>query len=112
MQAEADSKPFTYTGTDQHLSLQAAIYAQRQAEYNFKLENYRQKISSLYATVERSEADAAGYRGRLRVATNVEATRKELERSLVGSKLNSLAATDARLEMQRGLAMAGVRAKL
>jgi hemolysin D len=103
MQAEEDGKPFTYSGLNPDLSLQAAIYAQRQAEYNFRIENYRQKIASLYAQVERSQADANGYRGRLGVATDVEAMRKQLEKLQVGSRLNSLAATDTRLEMQRGM---------
>ena len=40
LQAEAEDKPFVYTGLDPALSLQAAIYAQRQAERTFRLENY------------------------------------------------------------------------
>ena len=103
LQAEAEDKPFVYTGLDPALSLQAAIYAQRQAERTFRLENYQQKISGLIATVWRSQADAKAYRQRLDVAKNVEGMRKELEKLQVGSKLNSLAATDNRLEMTRGL---------
>ncbi len=106
LQAEADGKPFTYTGLDPSLSLQSAIYAQRAAERSYKLENYRQKIDGLQATVNRSEADAAAFRSRLAVAQDVEAMRKNLERLQVGSKLNSLAATDSRLEIARGLASA------
>ena len=49
MQAEVENRPFNYSGSDPHLALQAAIYAQRQSEYNFKLENYRQKADSLSA---------------------------------------------------------------
>ncbi len=106
LQAEADGKPFTYTGLDPSLSLQSAIYAQRAAERSYKLENYRQKIDGLQATVNRSEADAAAFRSRLVVAQDVEAMRKNLEKLQVGSKLNSLAATDSRLEIARGLASA------
>ncbi|MBV8575762.1 MAG: HlyD family type I secretion periplasmic adaptor subunit, partial [Acetobacteraceae bacterium] len=103
LQAEAEDKPFTYTGLDPSLSLQAAMYGQRHAERTFRLENYQQKISGLLATVWRSQADANAYRQRLDVAKNVESMRKELEKLEVGSKLNSLAATDNRLEMARGL---------
>ncbi len=106
LQAEADEKPFTYSGLDPSLSLQAAIYAQRAAERSYKLENYRQKIDGLRATVNRSVADAAAYRERLAVAQNVEAMRKGLEKLQVGSKLNSLAATDSRLEVARALSTA------
>ena len=103
LQAEAGEQPFTYTGLDPSLSLQAAIFAQRAAERSFKLENYSQKIDGLRATVNRSKADAAAFRDRLAVAQDVEAMRKSLEKLQVGSKLNSLAATDSRLEVARGL---------
>jgi hemolysin D len=101
MQAEADGRPFTYTGLDPNLSLQAAIFAQRQAEYNYKLENYAQKTNGLVAAIARSNSDAVGYRSRLQVATNVEQMRRDLERLQVGSKLNTLAAMDSRTEMER-----------
>jgi hemolysin D len=103
LQAEADGRPFTYTGLDPNLSLQAAIFAQRQAEFNFKLENYSQKVNGLASAIARSGSDAAGYRSRLQVATNVEQMRRDLERMQVGSKLNTLAAMDNRAEMERNL---------
>ena len=86
-----------------NLALQAAIFAQRQAEYNYKIENYTQKINSLVSAIARANADAAGYRSRLEVATNVEQMRRDLERLQVGSKLNTLAAMDNRAEMERNL---------
>ena len=65
LQAEADGQPFTYTGIDPNLALQAAIFGQRQAEYNFKLENYTQKINGLVSAIAKANSDAAGYRSRL-----------------------------------------------
>jgi HlyD family secretion protein len=103
LQAEADGKPFTYNGIDPNLSLQSAIFAQRQAEYNFKLENYNQKINSMVSAISRANSDAAGFRNRLQVANNVLQMRKELERLQVGSKLNTNAAEDNRFEMERNL---------
>jgi len=103
LQAEAAGQPFTYTGLNPDLSLQAAIFAQRQAEYNYKIENYAQKINSLVSTIARANSDATGYRSRLSVATNVEQMRRDLERLQVGSKLNTLAAMDNRAEMERFL---------
>ncbi|HSU07533.1 MAG TPA: HlyD family type I secretion periplasmic adaptor subunit [Acetobacteraceae bacterium] len=100
-QAEAASKPFTYTGLSPELSLQAAIFAQRQAEYSYKLENYNEKIEELVSQIKRANSDAQGYRDRLEVAQNVEKMRRELEKLQVGSKLNTLAAMDTRAEMQR-----------
>ncbi len=101
LQAEAGGKPFAYAGSDPDLALQAAIFAQRQAEYEYKLQNYKEKIDSLLASIQRANADAAGYRDRLEVATQVEAMRRQLEKLQVGSKLNTLAAMDNRAEMQR-----------
>ncbi|HEX5328427.1 MAG TPA: HlyD family type I secretion periplasmic adaptor subunit, partial [Acetobacteraceae bacterium] len=100
-QAESASKPFTYTGLNPDLALQSAIFAQRQAEYTYKLQNYTAKIESLGAQINRANADAQGYHDRLEVAKNVEKMRRELEKLQVGSKLNTLAAMDNRAEMQR-----------
>jgi len=103
LQAEAQNKPFDYSGLDPSLALQAAIFAQRHAERTFRLENYQQKINALVATVARNVADMNAYRQRLGVARDVEDMRKQLEKLEVGSRLNSLAATDSRLEVTRGL---------
>jgi HlyD family secretion protein len=111
LQAEADGKPFTYTGIDRDLALQAAIYAQRKAQYNYQIEEYAQKISSGAAVMARALSDAAGYRDRLAVAQNVEAMRKDLERLQVGSRLNTLAAMDNRAEIARDLANAQTTAE-
>ena len=101
LQAEASGKPFLYTGENPDLALQAAIYAQRNAEYNYKLQGYKEKIDSLLAAIQRANADAKGFRDRLAVATEVEQMRRQLEKLQVGSKLNTLAAMDNRAEMQR-----------
>ncbi len=111
LQAEAEGRTFSYSGTDPALELQAAIFAQRQAERGFKLETYRQKIAGLQATVQRSVADASSYQQRRGVAEQVETMRKKLEKLQVGSRLNSLAATDSRIEVARGLANAAETAK-
>lgn len=103
LQAEVDNRPFTYSGLDPNLSLQAAIFAQRQAEFTFKLENYQQKADSLAATVSRSRSDTVSYRERLGYARTLEQMRKELEKLNVGSKLNTLQAMDTKSEMQRNL---------
>jgi len=103
MQAEIDNRPFNYAGSDPHLALEAAIFAQRLSEYNFKLENYRQKADSLSAQIAKSQSDIAGYRERLGTAQALEKMRNELDRLGVGSKLNTLSAMDTRAEMQRFL---------
>jgi HlyD family secretion protein len=103
MQAELENRPFTYSGTDPNMMFQAAVYAQRQSEFNAKLEGYRQKQESLRATISRARSDEIGYSDRLLYAKKLEQMREELERLNVGSKLNTLAAMDSRAEMQRNL---------
>jgi hemolysin D len=106
MQAEATGRPFTSTGPDPILSLQASIFAQRHSEHDFKRETYQQRINGLQAAVARGVADADAYQARKAVAEQVVSVRKELERHQVGSMLLSLAATDSLLETTRGLANA------
>ena len=102
-QAELNKKPFAYTGTDPNMALQAALYAQRKAQYDYTVENYNQQINGLKAQVDRARSDQAGYRQRLDTASTEESLRRELERLQVGSKLNTLLAQDNRQEMQRYL---------
>jgi hemolysin D len=103
MQAEMENRPFSYAGIDPNMALQAAIYGQRQGEFNFKLENYKQKMDSLSATIARSRADIVNYGDRLTYARTLENMRKELEHLNVGSKINTLSAMDTRVQMQANL---------
>lgn len=106
LQAEAAGRPFGYTGPDANMALQSAIYEQRQAERNFRLETYQQRIDSQQASVARSAADVQAYRARDAVAKQVESMRQVLFQKELDSRLNMLAATDSRLEVERGLANA------
>ena len=91
----ADSSPMAL--------LQGAIFAQRQAERGFKMENYAQKISSLQSQVQRAMSDKQSYTERLGVAKDVERMRTELERTGNGSQLNRLQSTDTRMDIQSRL---------
>lgn len=106
LQAEVEERPFRYTGTDPSLSLQQAIYTQREAERSSKLESYGRKMDGLRSTVVRSAADVRLFRERLAVAQDVELMRQKLEALHAGSRLNLLIATDNRLEIERNLANA------
>jgi hemolysin D len=106
LQAEAENKPFAYTGLDPDLSMQAAIYAHRKAEFSAKVEGYARHFDELAAVILRSQSDAAGYRDRLGLAQTVEQMRAQLEARQVGSRLNTIAAMDSRTEMARALANA------
>jgi hemolysin D len=111
LQAEADDKPFTYTGLDPNLTLQAAIAAQKKAEYDYRLRNYAEKVNSLLDQVKRANNDAAGFGQRLQVARHIEEMRRELQQQAVGSKLNTLAAMDNTAEMERNQQSAEAQAR-
>jgi len=104
LHAEADGKPFDYTGTDPEWLLQVSIFNNRKAEYESKLDNYRHRLDELAALTSRAESDAAGYRERLGAAQEIEQMRKQLEVKQSGSHLNTLLSTDVRAEMGRSLA--------
>ena len=72
MQAEIENRPFTYTGLDPNMAFQASIYGQRQAEFNFKLENYRQKAGQPVGDDRPRPADIANYGDRLAYAKTLE----------------------------------------
>lgn len=103
---ESEGRPFKYNGTDPNWVLQAAIFEQRKAQFDLKLENYDHKLRELDAVIARSSSDADGYRERLDVAQNIEDMRKKLEATQTGSRLSSLIAKDTRVEMERSLANA------
>lgn len=101
--AEAAGRPYQPTVSDQATQVQAAIFAQRSSEHNFRLQNLQQKIEGFQALVQRDEQDAEFYKQRLAIASNVAGMRAELQRDAVGSKLNTLQAQDAQVEATRSL---------
>lgn len=106
LRAEASEQDFAPADSTIPWMAQAALFTQRQAERKFKVANYAEKISSLEAAVSKADGDAEANRQRLGVARQVEGMRKELEHLEVGSKLNSLVATDSRMEVGGRLAQA------
>jgi HlyD family secretion protein len=102
LQAEVDGRKYVSDGTPDG-DLEQALFMHRAAAYDLKLENYREKIASLQAAVQRAMGDVQGYASRLEVAKIVEQKRRELEHLQVGSQLNTLSAMDAREEIERGL---------
>ena len=101
--AEANGSQYRPSDGSTITALQGALFLQHTAERAYKNENYNQKINGLQSQIQRALADVYGYSERLKVATEVEDKRRELEKLQVGSQLNRLQATDSRLEVKRGL---------
>ncbi len=100
LRAELNGHTYLSDGS-QSGQLEEVMYTQRQAEFNYQLEEYRQKIGSLQAKLDQANSDIAKYTERLKVATAVEDKRRLLEKLQAGSQMDTLAATDARMEISR-----------
>jgi len=105
LEAEYADKPFTDVSglVPEHLAVQKSLFDQRARERTAQISGLTQKIASLETSRQRASQDAEQMRDRLKVLTEVEQMRADLERKQSGSKLLRLQATDARMEVERGL---------
>jgi hemolysin D len=106
LEAQEDGKPYLGDPANPQAALQLQTYNQQVGQYNFTIQDYTQKISGLQTQIDGANAQAAYYRQRLGIAANVETMRKSLQQLQVGSKLDTLAATDDRVDIQSELANA------
>ena len=111
LKAEATDTDYEPALGDPAAAVQQSIFLQRRAERMARLQNYREKITGLQATLAKAAGDVQSYSDRVQVATTVEGKRRELQQLGWGSQLNLLQATDAKLDVQRGLAEAQQTAK-
>ncbi len=106
LQAQENNKPYAADPNNPASELQFQTYTQQMAQYNFTVDDYAQKIASLQTQINGYNAQAAYYRQRLALAVSVESMRNQLQSLQVGSKLDTLAAQDDRIDMQSELASA------
>ncbi len=106
LQAQENGTPYVPDPNNPASVLQMQTYTQQQAQFNFTMQDYAQKISALRTNITGYESQAAYYKQRLGIASNVETMRKDLQHLQVGSKLETLAATDDRVNVQAQLSSA------
>ncbi len=111
LHAEATDVDYQPELGDAAAAMQDSIYLQRKAERKARLQNYSEKIAGLQATLAKATGDIQSYSDRVQVAATVEGKRRELQQLGWGSQLNLLQATDAKLDVQRGLQEAQQTAK-
>jgi HlyD family type I secretion membrane fusion protein len=105
IRAELAGKPYHAESPDNlDAVLQERLYDSRQAEYRAAIESFRGKIAANETTIERAKKEYASYSQRLALMTEVEAMRKTLEAKATGSRLNTIAASDLKVEMERNAA--------
>lgn len=105
LSAEAKGVPFAAGGDEPDMLLEESIWRYRQAEYAAKLANFEQRMGTLQATIKSNHADAEHFRSRLKIVGEIETMRRTLEKNQTGSRLNSLIASDTRVETERNLSL-------
>ena len=105
MNAEAHGVSFVAAGDDPDMELEESIWRYRQAEYAAKLANFDQRLATLHSTIKSNQADANHFRSRLKIVGEIETMRQTLEKNQTGSRLNSLIASDTRVETERNLSL-------
>jgi hemolysin D len=106
LQAQEDGKTYVPDPANPAAALQLQTYRQQVGQYDFTMRGYDAKISELRTDIEGFNAQAAYYQKRLGIASEIETMRHELQNLQVGSKLDTLSATDDRVNMQAELASA------
>jgi len=106
--AELAQKPFDLTPASDtvangYIATQREYYLQRKAQFDAQLHTYNDQIAQYKATIAKYQTDEARYGDRAKISAEIEQMRATLAAAQVGSKLNLLAATDQKLEIQRAL---------
>ena len=107
-QAELAQKPFdmapqTDLVANSFIAAQREYYLQRKAQFDAQVHSYDDQIAQYQSTIVKYQNDQARYGDRAKISQQIEQMRATLAAAQVGSKLNLLAATDQKLEIQRAL---------
>jgi hemolysin D len=107
-QAELAQKPFDMApSTDPvangFIAAQRQYFIQRKAQLDAQLQSYDEQIAQYQTTIAKYQADQARYGDRAKISQQIEQMRAELAAEQVGSRINLLAATDQKLEIERAL---------
>jgi len=107
-QAELAQKPFDMApGSDPvangYIAAQREYYLQRKAQFDAQVHAYDDQIAQYKATIVQYQNDQARYGDRVKVSQEIQQMRATLAASQFGSRLDLLAATDQKLEVERAL---------
>ncbi len=107
-QAELAQKPFDMAPSadpvaNSFIAAQREYYLQRKAQFDAQVQSYNDQIAQYQATIVKYQTDQARYGDRAKISQEIEQMRATLAAAQVGSRLNLLAATDQKLEIERAL---------
>jgi hemolysin D len=106
LQAEAAGTRYAPDGTNPHGALQASILARQTNEYRSSLDGYDGRIADLQTQIAGANAQAAYFRERLGIASDLEAMHQKLFARGFGSRSYALAAADSRVSLEASLSLA------
>jgi hemolysin D len=106
LQAQENGLIYDPDASNPASALQVSTYNQQVGEYDATVQGYQEKIAEAQTNIAGYRQQAAYDRQRLGVASNVESMRKDLQSLQVGSRIDTLAATDDRLSIAADLANA------
>jgi len=98
-----DPAPDPDPAAERYVQLQRSFYLQRKAQYDNQIRSYNEQIAQVNATITKLQNNQARYTDRAQLAKEVEQMRATLAAAQIGSRLNLLAATDAKTELLRNL---------
>ena len=106
--AELSQKPFDLLPSadpvaNSFIAAQREYFLQRKAQFDAQVKSYNDQIAQYQATIVKYQTDEARYGDRARISQEIEQMRATLAAAQVGSRLNLLAATDQKLEIERAL---------
>ncbi|TCZ54219.1 HlyD family type I secretion periplasmic adaptor subunit [Roseicella aquatilis] len=103
--AEVEGRRFAApAGAEATLARQAVLAGERAAQREATLRRFEAEEAALLRQAESAESDIGRITQRLGIAREVEGKRRELYRAQVGSALNLLSASDARIQFETQLA--------
>jgi hemolysin D len=102
-QQQFDMPPSTDAVANTFIAAQRRYFMQRKAQFDAQVRSYDDQIAQYQSTLAKIQNDEARYGDRARISQEIEQMRATLAAAQIGSKLNLLAATDQKLEIQRAL---------
>jgi HlyD family type I secretion membrane fusion protein len=105
LSAELHGTPFRSPTGEAPGLLQERLYAARAAQYRATLTGYDERVGAAQAAIDRATKELGYYSERLSLIREVEVMRTTLQERQTGSRLNTIVASDQRVEIERNVAV-------
>lgn len=104
LNAELGGTPFVPTASSPDAALQTDLFTTRAAQYRAVLASFDQKLAAARTDRDRAEREITLLQERLRLMSEVETMRATLQSKQVGTRMSTIEASNARVEIERAIA--------